>query len=112
MKNNKLTPKEHILLMEALRRYIRFGKTEGKTLKNSWTGLGTASEYRSVILNGLMTWVHGTPPKRTMGWLSLTDKGCEIVQKWLNDGYSELFWDGDWERVVNENNQIPPFEVI
>ena len=107
MKNNKLTVKEHIILMEALRRYIRFGKPEGKTLKDAWTGLGNMTEYKPLIENGLMIWIHGIPSKRTMGWLSLTNKGCTIVQSWLDAGYDKLYWDGNWERVVNEKYQIP-----
>lgn len=107
MKNNKLTAKEHIILMEALRRYIRFGKPNKETLKDSWTGLGNKTEYESVIKNGLMTWVYGTPQKRSRGWLSLTKKGCAIVQSWLDAGYNNLYFDGNWEHVVNEKYQIP-----
>lgn len=105
----KLTNKERTALNEALRRFVRF--SDGKSLKDSWTGLGHATDYKQVIEKGFMTWATGTPSKGCMGWLSLTDKGCQIVQKWLDDGYTKLFWDGNWEYVVNESNQKPPFIV-
>lgn len=74
------------LLLESLRRYTRFDL--GKPLTECSTGLGYKSEYKPVLESGYMVWTYGPPSPRCLGWLKLTRKGAEIVQGWLDKGYS------------------------
>ncbi len=111
--SKKLTPKQYILLTEALRRYVRFGKPEDKTLANAWTGLGTVTEYKPVLKSGMMQWVNGVPSPRCMGWLKLAPLGEKIVQKWLDDGYTnfkDLRGNG-WEQIVNSDGKQPSWDI-
>lgn len=80
-----LTPKQSILLREALRRYTQFHAS--KKLKDVCTGLGTATEYKPVFDAGYMTYANGPNPGY-LTWWKLTDKGLKIVQKWVDEGYS------------------------
>ena len=84
------------LLVEALRRYGRFG--EGKSLTEAWTGLGSKTTYKPVLDKGYMEFIHEYHP-RCIGWLRLTEKGARIVQAWLDAGY-------DWKRL--EAGDWPP----
>jgi len=66
-----------ILMNEAIRRYCLFHA--GEPLRNAWVGLGTVSEYKSVLDDGLMIFHDGKKPyKRCRGWLVLTDKGVTL----------------------------------
>jgi hypothetical protein len=106
-----LTSNQYSLLLEALRRFIRFA--DNKTLKSAWTGLGYKTVYKPVLDARMMVWVdYVVPRSRTMGWLTLTDLGAKIVQKWIDDGYTQLYFDGHWETPVNENNLKPPKSVV
>lgn len=74
------------LLLESLRRYTRFHS--GEPLTECSTGLGYKSQYEPVLNSGYMTWTYEPPSPRCVGWLKLTDKGAEVVQDWLNRGFS------------------------
>lgn len=76
-------------LLEALRRYSRFGKPEGKSLTEAWTGLGSVSEYASCLNSGLMTYATSPNPGYTTWW-RLTEKGAKIVQALLDKGYTHM----------------------
>lgn len=87
-----------LLLLEAYRRWITFGdRTFDKSIGDKWLGLGTESEYRSVIKDGYMVWHDGITPKpRIGGWLKLTIKGEEVIRQIARAGISEydfLGWD-------------------
>jgi len=75
------------LLLEALRRYTRFGKPEGKTLIGAWTGLGAMTTYAPCLNVGLMTYATSPNPGYSTWW-RLTDKGAKIVQVFLDNGYN------------------------
>lgn len=85
----KLTERQKAYLLEALRRYTRFHN--GEELIKAWTGLGSYTQYKSVVDAGLMTRVHAPNPGY-MVWWKLTDKGAAIVQRWLDAGitYKEV----------------------
>ena len=76
------------LLVEACRRYTRFGVRQGKGIEDAWTGLGFRSEYRPLIESGLMVWACSEPAPRCMGWLKLTPRGAGIVQAWIGAGFN------------------------
>jgi len=77
---------QHTLLCEALRRYTRFHNKE--SLTQAWTGLGFPSEYKMAIKAGLMDYVFDNRTPRIMHWYKLTDRGAEIVQDWLDLGFT------------------------
>ena len=73
----------HELLMEAKDR-LEKGDMQQKSLPilRRWVGLGTAATYKPMIEAGLMQFDgHRTPPNRCVGWLCLTPKGLEELQK-------------------------------
>jgi hypothetical protein len=73
----KMSIKVERLMNEAIRRYCLFHA--GEPLRNAWIGLGTATEYKPAIDEGLMIFHDGVKPyKRCMGWLILTDKGTTL----------------------------------
>jgi len=74
-----LTMAQRDLLMEAMRRLDRFHPDKNPLIAMS--GLGYRTEYRPVIAVGMMEWVNGAPAPRCMGWLRLTSKGLEEVNK-------------------------------
>jgi len=71
-----------------LRRWVCFNDL-GKTLEQSWTGLGYMTDYKPAIQEGLMDWIHGKYQPRVMDWLHLTPKGVRIVQYWIDNGYGK-----------------------
>lgn len=77
---------EYRLLKEALFRYLAFHHDE--PIRWAWTGLGYKTEYKPALDAGLMEWVNGEPLPRVAGWLRLTEAGVEIVQGWLDNGYT------------------------
>lgn len=86
----KLTNQVYWNLVEAVRRFTRFGKTYRKpTLTGAWTGLGFKSDYQETVDKGYMV-LDGQKEFnfRSMAWLRLTPKGAEIVQRWLDQGFS------------------------
>lgn len=82
---------ERNLLLEAYRRWIVIGSdlNESKRLGEKWLGLGAAREYRSVLNEGYMQWVHDKPISGTMGWLKLTVKGEEAMRQFAKRGIGE-----------------------
>ena len=80
----------HWLLCEALRRHTRFnlhGTDLRKPLTEAWTGLGSYSEYRTVLDAGLMTYAT-RPNPGYITWWKLTESGAKIVQYWLDQGFT------------------------
>lgn len=79
-----MTYKMELLIREAIRRWLCFA--EDKPLNETWVGLGTAFEYKPVIDEGLMRWLHNEPPApRTLGWLLLTPKGERVMRQYIKD---------------------------
>lgn len=79
---SKLGKNQQAILYEAARRWLLFGKPEGKTLHTAWTGLGPHTTYRTVLDGGYMQYACSVP--RNPGhdaWYSLTPKGVEIVEE-------------------------------
>jgi len=75
-------------MKEAIRRYFKFQLPNNKDLTTAWIGLGTEAEYRKQINDGLMKFFRGeAPPKRCLGWLTLTSKGCIEFLKTLQEEY-------------------------
>jgi hypothetical protein len=81
------------LLLEALRRYCQFHS--GEPLTQAWTGLGTLTEYKSVLDEGYMQpallmgqYNAGPHRPRENSWFRLTEKGAEIVQSWMDQGFT------------------------
>ena len=75
---------------EARRAFMSGDNT--KTMTGIWTGVGTQSDYQTVVNAGLMTWVnfrHGS----TMWW-RMTDKGADLVQRWIHAGLHIGHFDG------------------
>jgi len=74
-------------LTEALRRFLMCGSWKGDALRATRTGLGTPTQYRSVVHAGLMESV-GTP-RVLLGiqWWRLTKEGTALVQLALDSGY-------------------------
>lgn len=94
------------LLLEAVRRYTRFGVRDNKTLENAWTGLGSYSTYKPCVDAGLMTYATLPNPGYSTWW-KLTDKGCKIVLAILNRGYDyENVENGWYEKGLHHNNKI------
>jgi len=101
----KLNKSEYWILLEALRRYLKFNQYN-QSITECWTGLSGFSNAKSVIKNGYMTWVHGKPLKRCIGWLKLTENGSKIIEQWINDEYIELEFikDLNWEYPTKNGN--------
>ena len=111
----KLNKSQYYILMEALRRYIKFND-KNQSITECWTGLGHESYARKVIDAGLMNWSGNHPPSyRCSGWLCLTEKGAKIVSKWIDQGYVNIKFfavdDIEWEYPINSNGDMPPFAV-
>ena len=100
----KLNKSEYWILLEALRRYLKFND-QNKSTTECWTGLETLTTAKKVIEKGYMEWVY-KKPYRSLGWLKLTEKGSKIIEQWINDGYTELeFIEGfDWEYPTKNKN--------
>lgn len=111
-KKPNMTQAQHLLMMEALRRFLKFNNQK-LPLITAWTGLGYASHYKPVIDAGWMTWISGRiPSRRCMGWLRLTEEGAKIVQQWIDAGYTHLkFIERDWEYPFNKDGKLPPKHV-
>jgi len=77
-------------MAEALRRCVVFHPEEH--IKDVWSGLGTYTNYKSVLDSGMMQYAHVKNP-RYKNWFSLTDKGCKIVQYWIDKGYGAHSFD-------------------
>ena len=59
---------------------------------NAWTGIGTQSDYQTVVDAGLMTcayFCHGSTK-----WWRMTDKGAALVQSWTHAGLHIGHFDG------------------
>ena len=88
----KLKTQVYWNLVEALRRFTRFGSTyRDSSILGAWTGLGYKTWYQEAINNGYMTFADHSQTRfvpRAMAWLVLTPKGAEIVQRWLDQGFS------------------------
>ena len=75
---------------EARRAFMSGNNT--KTMTGIWTGVGTQSDYQTVVNAGLMTWVnfrHGS----TMWW-RMTETGANLVQSWIHAGLHLGHFDG------------------
>lgn len=59
-------------------------KDNRKGMVNAWTGIGTRSDYRTVVDAGLMTYVHFC--QGSTKWWRMTDKGAILVQSWIHAG--------------------------
>ena len=94
----QLKSDEYSCLVEACRRFSRFGHDYSNDIEKAWTGLGFKTEYKQACNNGYMEPVHSMPRNRCMGWWKLTEKGVKIVQHWLDSGY-------DFETI--ENGKCP-----
>jgi hypothetical protein len=79
--SKRLTTKQRELLMEAARRYKQF-TSDGESLTQAATGLGTVREYRPVEDAGLMRAVTQVGKERpdTIYWWKLTPEGAAIVR--------------------------------
>ena len=84
----KLTNQVYWNLVEALRRFTRFG--HNPTLTEALTGCGFKTEYKETVDKGYM--VLGNENYgfrfRSASWLRLSPKGAEIVQRWLDQGFN------------------------
>lgn len=101
----KLNKSEYWILLEALRRYLKFNQYN-QSITECWTGLETSFTEKSTVEKGYMNFIHGNPYKRCLGWLKLTQKGSKIIEKWIEEGYTELeFVEGlDWEYPTKNGN--------
>jgi len=66
---------------EARRRYESFAVRDGKTLLSGWLGLGTPSEYRTMLAKGFVTPLHGRITPRALNWWCLTPAGVEEYRR-------------------------------
>ena len=103
----KLTMRQFLLLCEAFRRFECFAvrkdncKWDVKAMQESWTGLGTKSQYIPVSDNGLMKQIHNGQ-RIGLVWWQLTESGANIILAWHNAGYAH-----------NSNHELnfqPPLE--
>jgi len=102
----KLNHSEYWILLEALRRYLKFND-QNKSITECWTGLETLTSAKSIIRKEYMDWVY-RKPYRSLGWLHLTEKGSKIILKWIEEGYTDLQFlkEYDWE-YPTKNNILP-----
>lgn len=102
----KLNHSEYWILLEALRRYLKFND-QNKSITECWTGLEYSSRVKTIIEKGYMNWVY-KKPYRSLGWLKLTEKGSKIILKWIEEGYTDLEFlkEYDWE-YPTKNNSLP-----
>ena len=102
----KLNKSEYWILLEALRRYLKFND-QNKSITECWTGLEYSPRAKIVIEKGYMNWVY-KKPYRSPGWLKLTEKGSKIILKWIEEGYTDLefFKKYDWE-FPSKNGFLP-----
>ena len=101
----KLNHSEYWILLEALRRYLKFND-QNKSITECWTGLEYYSKAKSVIEKGYMNWTCGKPYWGCLGFLNLTEKGSKIIEKWIKEGYTELEFlkEYDWEYPTKNGN--------
>ena len=91
------------ILLEALRRYSRFGYK--KSITQAWTGLGSASVYKSCADAGLMTIATSPNPKYSTWW-RLTEKGAK-VRAMLSMGYDYKSVENGWhEKGLYHNGAV------
>lgn len=78
----ELTMRQKALLREAYRRWTKFN--HGKTIRTAWTGLGSATDYKSAVDAGLMEPVHELRSGSTIWW-KLTEKGvlAMVMLGWI-----------------------------
>jgi hypothetical protein len=69
------------LLKEAQRRFQTFNSTNLPITK-AWTGLGSATEYKTVSPRYMVNATSPNPGCRT--WWKLTRAGAAIVQEWID----------------------------
>jgi hypothetical protein len=106
---HKLSQRQHVLLIEALRRFDCFAVRQDKrkwnlaNLQIALTGLGSPSEYKAVTSKGLMMSHRDPETPRVMNWYRLTERGAKIVLAWYQAGFH---CDGGWEV-----NRKPPITV-
>jgi phosphoribosylaminoimidazole (AIR) synthetase len=58
-----------------------------KDIQKAWTGHGSATEYKSAIESGFITYVHKPHPGFRQWW-RLTEKGARVIQKWHREGHN------------------------
>lgn len=90
MKPIKLRKQEHWVLIEALRRRLRFaGDGPGPSpITKQWTGLGSPTQYKQAVEGGYMQATPTPNFARHIGWWRLTDKGARIIAYWIGQGWT------------------------
>ncbi len=63
-----------------------------KGMVNAWTGIGTRSDYQTVVDAGLMIYVHFC--HGSTKWWRMTNKGADLVQSWIHAGLHIGHFDG------------------
>ena len=94
-----LSKHQYGAMVEALRRWTRFGKSDDP--KAYWTGLGFETEYKAAVKAGLMV-RDGHYGPRCMGWYNVTDKGAAVLRQWRALGI-------DYQAIESDtDNRLPP----
>lgn len=96
----KLGRAQKALMLEAARRWLRTAQSccgsesyhvflaqhNEKGMTCAWTGLGTKSDYQTVINAGLMRHTECGYTHGQVIWWRMTDKGASLVQDWIHSG--------------------------
>ena len=104
----KIGRRQRLLILEAARRWLIetqsvfsnnvpsrisfIAKDNRKGMVNAWTGIGTQSDYQTVVDAGLMTYVHFC--HGSTKWWRMTNKGADLVQSWIHAGLHIGHFDG------------------
>ncbi len=107
--HRKLGKMQRVLMLEAARRWLQETRylyvdtvearaaftaaNQEKRMAEAWTGVGTKSEYQTVVNAGLMTQNQGCRHGGTKWW-RMTDKGAALVQRWIHAGLHLGHFDG------------------
>lgn len=107
--HKKLGPRQRSLMIEAARRWLQETRylyvdtvearaaftaaNQEKRMVEAWTGVGTKSEYRTVVNGGLMAINLGCRHRSTR-WFRMTEKGAALVQRWIHAGLHLGHFDG------------------
>jgi hypothetical protein len=86
-------------LAEAKRRYLLFHPKE--KLEKAWTGLGTATTYKKVMIAGLMEHAHDPNPGY-LCWWKLTLKGAKVVQTLIDHEKRLVILINEMEHIYKE----------
>lgn len=124
----KLGKRQRILMLEAARRwlqetrYLYTSSIEARIafvaannehrMVEAWTGIGTKSDYQTVVDAGLMTYVHFR--HGSIKWWRMTEKGASLVQSWVHaglhlghfDGYDPTYHVDDIIESCRHNNKL------